>query len=131
MSKYSSYKEHQLIMENWRKFLGEDKVPEDYPGWYPGIDDDIAADAAAQADADRTAPANRARIEAEIDAAGGEDHRDGLLGIQGTLQHLINNTPDRVESYKIEQAAAIKELEQMKAAGEAAYNAEIAKLDYL
>ena len=128
MSKYSSFKSHQLITENWRKFLGEG-VREDYPGWYSGIDDDVAADAAAQADADRTAPANRARIEAEIDAAGGEDNRDELLGIQSTLQHFINNAPDQVESYKIEWAAAIEKLEQMKAAGEAAYNAEIAKLD--
>tara|TARA_Y100000034_G_scaffold126934_1_gene178944 strand:+ start:41 stop:433 length:393 start_codon:yes stop_codon:yes gene_type:complete len=129
MSKYSSFKSHQLITENWRKFLGEDKIPEDYPGWYPGIDDDLAADAAAQAEHDRVAPANRARIEAEIDAAGGQDNRDGLLGIQSTLQHFEKNAPDQAEKYKIKQAAAIEKLEQMKAAGEAAYNAAIAELD--
>jgi len=28
MSKYSSYKNHQLITENWRKFLAEDAGPE-------------------------------------------------------------------------------------------------------
>ena len=28
MSKYSSYKNHQLITENWRKFLAEDEGPE-------------------------------------------------------------------------------------------------------
>jgi len=30
MSKYSSYKEHQLIMENWRQFLAEEQ-PEPHP----------------------------------------------------------------------------------------------------
>ena len=29
MSKYSSYKEHQLITENWRKFLNESDTPEE------------------------------------------------------------------------------------------------------
>ena len=28
MSKYSSFKEHQLITENWRKYLNEDDGPE-------------------------------------------------------------------------------------------------------
>ena len=29
MSKYSSYKEHQLITENWRRFLAEEGAPDD------------------------------------------------------------------------------------------------------
>jgi len=29
MSKYSSYKEHQLITENWRKFINEGDTPEE------------------------------------------------------------------------------------------------------
>jgi len=125
--KYSSYKEHQLITENWRKFLREDR--KEWPGWDPELDAENAAEAAAHAEHDRLAPARNAREDAEIKFAGSPENRDGLLGIQSTLQHFINNAPDQVESYKNEQAAAIEELEQMKAAGEAAYNAAIAELD--
>jgi|2_EtaG_2_1085320.scaffolds.fasta_scaffold127447_2 hypothetical protein len=33
MSKYSSYKEHQLITENWRKFLNEESSPSSNIRW--------------------------------------------------------------------------------------------------
>mgnify|MGYP003629255911 CR=1 FL=1 len=42
MSKYSSYKEHQLITESWRKFLAEEQGPEQTLGRWAQMFPDAA-----------------------------------------------------------------------------------------
>ena len=126
MSKYSSFKEHQLITENWRKFVAEehedDSIPADVlkaldilsdapveEGWetmpLPISPDDLRARQRDPASWDERSPANQLAISALANAIHGTAHGAILLKKGGAaaaamVGEYLEQNPDKVAALK-------------------------------
>ena len=134
MSKYSSYKEHQLITENWRKFLAEESEEEALPadvlnaldilsdapmeeGWEPMplpiSPDDLRAKQGDPASWDERSPTNQAALAALANAIHGTAHgalllkKGAELAGKKTAEYLEQN-PDKVAAIKTIRDAILR-----------------------
>tara|TARA_R110000824_G_scaffold49855_1_gene139789 strand:+ start:286 stop:897 length:612 start_codon:yes stop_codon:yes gene_type:complete len=134
MSKYSSFKEHQLITENWRRFLTEESEEEALPadvlnaldilsdapmeeGWQPMplpiSPDDLRAKQRDPLEWDERSPTNQAALAALANAIHGTAHgalllkKGAELAGKKTAEYLEQN-PDKVAAIKTIRDAILR-----------------------